>query len=301
MSNGSLRVRLFAAGELVPPTAVFDAVSSQTADIAHTASFFWQGKIPAAAFFTAIPFGMRPLEHQAWLRHSDGEKLWNHIYAPFNLIALSAGNTGMGMGGWFRKPIKNHDDLLGLTYRMPGIGGEIFRQLGANVVQIPPGEIFGALANGTIDGAEFLGPWSDMGFGFFKFAPYYAYPGFHEPNGTSELLINQSLWNSLSQSHQNIIREAALLADTESLSSLSWNNAHALNTLKNKHNVSLFPFPQEILSKAHDLALQILNQKASQDQTFKKVWDSYQRALINFSQWSRVSERDFLLIRDSRL
>ena len=293
-TDGHVSIKIFSSGELVPPFAVFDAVVNGSADFAHTASFFWQGKIPASVFFTTVPFGLEPLEHNAWLHHGGGLELWQEIYKPFGIVPLSCGNTGSSMGGWFREPVSSLDDMVGLKYRMPGIGGLIVKELGATPVEVPPAEIYTSLASGTIDAAEFLGPWSDMGFGFFKQAPYYAYPGFHEPNGSSELLIGEQTWQECTEEQRLCIKEAAHLADAESLQTVGWNNAQALKVLQAKHKVTLFAFPDKMLRAARAITKDVLSELAAKDNDFAKVRASYDKALDVYSPWAEVSSRSFL-------
>ncbi len=156
MSGGRLTVKVYGAGDLVPALEVFDAVSRGAAELGHTASFFWQGKFKASVFFTAVPFGLTPAEHAAWIYHGGGQALWDELYADLGLRAFMAGNTGMSMGGWFKRELTDLSDLKGLKYRIPGLAGEVLRRLGGVPVVVPPGEIFSALQAGVVDGAEFL-------------------------------------------------------------------------------------------------------------------------------------------------
>lgn len=194
MSGGRLRVRLFAAGELVPALGVFDAVSAGTAQMAHTASFFWQGKIPASVYFTAIPFGLLPHEHITWIEQGGGQALWDELYAPFGLKPVMAGNTGVQMGGWYKRRITGLGDLTGLKIRMPGLGGEVMRRLGATPVSLPPGELFQALQSGVLDATEFLGPWSDRAMGFHKVASHYYSPAFMSRTGRARRFSTRLPW-----------------------------------------------------------------------------------------------------------
>ena len=184
LSGGRLQIKLYAAGELVPALEVLDGVASGAAHIGHTAAVFWTGKMPAAPFFLAIPFGMTPHEHVAWIEHGGGQALWDELYADFGVKPFMAGNTGMSMGGWFRRELTGLDDLQGLKFRMPGLGGQMYAPFGIVQVSLPPGETQPALQTGLIDAAEFAGPSSDLALGFYKVTPYYYGPGIHEPNGT---------------------------------------------------------------------------------------------------------------------
>ncbi|NLH83251.1 MAG: TRAP transporter substrate-binding protein, partial [Phyllobacteriaceae bacterium] len=180
MSNGRLTVQLYAAGELVPAFECFDAVSSGAAEMAHGSPYFWQGKEKAFHFFTGIPFGLFANEHMGWIWFGGGQALWEKAYAPFGVQPFYCGSSGPQAGGWFRKEIKTVDDFKGLKMRIAGLGGEVLRRLGVNVVLLPPGEIFQAMQSGTIDAAEWVGPWNDLAFGLFRVAKNYYMPSFFE-------------------------------------------------------------------------------------------------------------------------
>jgi len=297
MSGGRLEIKLYAAGELVSPLQVLDAVSNQTADMGHTASFFWQGKMPAAAYFTAVPFGMTASEHSAWVLHGGGQALWDELYSGFGVKPLMAGNTGTGMGGWFKKELKSIDDIKGLKYRIPGLGGEILKRLGGTPVSIPPGEIFSSLKSGVVDGAEFLGPWSDLAFGFYKVAPYYYWPGFHEPNGSAECLIGQKSWDSLPDDLKAIVENACAAENAFGLAETTWRNAQALPTLIEKHNVDVRPFPDDVLNAARQQSSAVLERFASGSDIEKRIHASYETARKSAIEFSRVSTQAFLNAR----
>lgn len=298
MSHGRLRIKVYAAGELIPALGVFDAVSGGAVDIGHTASFFWQGKLPAAAFFTAVPFGLTAGEHMAWLHHGGGQQAWEALYAPFGVMPFAAGNTGMGMGGWFRRPIDTLDDIKGLKYRMPGLGGEVFKRLGAVPVQVAPGEIYTALQTGVIDGAEFLGPWSDTAFGFYKIAKHYYWPGFHEPNGSAECLINADTFANLDADLQEVIANACGAENEYSLAETEWRNGESLEALVEQHDVEIKPFPVEVLNAAREHAEDVLATFAEGDAASKRVLDSFLTARERAIEWSRISRAAFLTARN---
>lgn len=184
MTEGQIDIKVFAANELVPPLECFDTVSSGAADIYHGAEYYWQGKSKAFNFFTAVPFGMTAAEINAWIYHGGGQELWDELSARFKIKAFMCANTGVQLPGWYRNEIKSLDDLKGLSIRMPGLGGEVMRRLGAASVTLAGPDIFPALQNRTIDAAEWVGPWNDMAFGFYRLAKYYYWPGFHEPGSS---------------------------------------------------------------------------------------------------------------------
>jgi len=298
MSGGRLMVKLYSAGELVPPFQVFDAVAQGTAEMAHTASFFWQGKLPAAAFFTAVPFGLTPIEHITWIEHGGGQALWEKLYAPFGIKPMMGGNTGFQMGGWYRKEINTLDDIKGLKIRMPGLGGEVMRRLGATPVSLPPSEILPALQAGTIDATEFLGPWSDLAMGFYKVTKLYYKPGFHEPNGTGEALISQSAFDALPADLQAIVEHAIAAENAFALAESEWNNAGRLTDLTSKFGVTIKTYPDEVLDAAHKAADEVLATFAEKDEISGEIYRSFVAARDQLAPWSSMSVGGFLGARE---
>jgi len=296
-TGGRIAVRIFAAGELVPATAVFDAVAEGTADMAHTAALFWQGKMRAAPFFTAVPFGLTAGEHAAWIYHGGGQALWDALYAPFGVKPLMAGNTGMQMGGWFKAPITSLDDLKGLKIRMPGLGGEVMRQLGATPVTLAPSEIAPALQSGLIDATEFLGPWSDLGLGLYKVAKTYVWPGFHEPNGTGEALFARGLWDELSDKDRFAIETACAAEDAISRAEADYENARALKRLVDEYGVTLAAYPDDVLKAARDAAERVLDRFLEGSEIEGRIVTSYRAHKAASSAWARVGEAAFLRAR----
>ena len=197
LSGGRIDITVYAAGEVVPAFGVLEAVGNGVADIGHTASFYWQGKMPAAAFFTTVPFGLTPSEHVAWIDAAGGQALWDELYQPFGVKPFMGGNTGVCMGGWFRREMKALADLRGVKVRSLGLGGEVYRRLGATPQTTPPAEILSSLQSGVLDAAEFVGPGTDIALGLYRVAPFYYYPGFNKPNGTGECIVALKAWNAL--------------------------------------------------------------------------------------------------------
>lgn len=297
MSDQAIHIELYGAGELVSAFEVLDAVGSGAAHIGHSASFFWQGKMPASAFFTAIPFGLIDTEHAAWIDHGGGQVLWETLYEPFGVVPFMAGNTGMGMGGWFKREIRSLDDLKGLKYRIPGIGGEVMRRLGALPVSLAPAEILPALQSGAIDGAEFVGPWSDLAFGFHKIARNYYWPGFHEPNGSAECLVNREAFAALPAHLREIVRNACAAENAWSLGEALWHNAEALRVLVEEHEVSVRPFPDDVVAAAREMSRIVLAELADRDEAARAILDSYAAARERAIGWSNLSTRSFLNAR----
>jgi TRAP-type mannitol/chloroaromatic compound transport system substrate-binding protein len=297
MSGGRIHVTVFAAGELVPPLEVFDAVANGTAQIAHTAALFWAGKFEAASFFTAAPFGLTPLEHMTWIIHGGGQALWDDLYAGSGVKPFMAGNTGFQMGGWFRREIASIADLQGLKMRIPGLGGRVLEKFGAVPVVLAPGEIFPALQSGLIDATEFLGPFSDHAMGFHKVAPFYYYPGWHEPNGTGEALVSSEAWQELAPDLQSIIATACAEVNVHGLTDSEWANAETLNTLMREKGTALRSFPAEVTDAMRAASEEVMDEMAKGDDLTARIVASYRNAARHQKSWSDVSVRAFLQAR----
>lgn len=286
-SDGRIDIQLFGAGQLIPPLEMFDAVANGVIDMAHSASFYWIGKRPAAAFFTAVPFGLTPLQHQAWLDEGGGNQLWQQLYADFGIIPMAAGNTGTHMAGWFKRPINRLDDVRGLNLRMAGLGGAVFRALGANPIALAPSEMIGALASGVVDGVEFLGPWIDRSFGFQKYAPYYYGPSFNKPNGSAELLIAADLFQKLTPSDQALIRHIADRTNQRALSTANWQNAVMLKEIEQA--ATLTRLPADIQRAAARIAPDIIEAAMESDPFSLEIYRHYQQAQKTLTAWTGIS------------
>lgn len=290
MSRGQLSIQVFAGGELIPALQTFDAVSQGTVEMGHGAAYYWAGKIPAAQFFTAVPFGMNAQGMNAWLYSGGGLELWREVYDPHNLVPFPMGNTGVQMGGWFRKPINSLADLQGLKMRIPGLGGKVMAKAGVNPVLLAGGEIYTALDRGTIDATEWVGPYHDLRLGLFRAAKYYYYPGWHEPGPTLELTINKTAWQRLPKHLQLIIENATTASNLWMLSEFEARNLEALNTLKTKHNISVHAFPDDVISKLRALTQKTLDEEAAKDPLFKQVYQAYTTFSKGNAQWNAISE-----------
>ena len=297
MSNGRLDIKVYAAGELVPALEVFDAVSRGTAEMGHAASYYWKGKVPAAQFFTTVPFGLTAQEFNAWIAFGGGQELWEEVYAPFNLIPMPAGNPGVQMGGWFNKEINSLADFQGLKMRMPGLGGEVLKKVGATPVNLPGSEIFTALQTGTIDATEWVGPYNDLAFGLYKAAKYYYYPGWHEPGSAVEAIFNKDAFEALPADLQAIVRGAVKQANLDMLNEFTARNNAALQTLVNEHNVVLKAFPDDLLLALKKASFETLEEVAANDPESEKVYQSFKTFLDSVSKWHDVSERAFINAR----
>ncbi len=297
MSGGRIKIKIFGVGEIVGAFDVLDAVGAGVAELGHSASFFWQGKMPASAFYTAVPFGLTAVEHMSWIYHDVGGELWDELYAPMGVKPLLASNTSLGMGGWFKKQIRSLDDIAGLKYRIPGLGGEVMRQLGAVPVSIAPAEIANALQTGVVDAAEWLGPWADLAKGLHAYAPYYYGPGFHEPNGAAELLVNSKAWGQLPEELQQAIENACIAEHAYSLAQIEQANPAALETLATKHGVSVRVLPDSILQAARVAVEDVLDDLAKTDEITSKITKSYRAARNRSIRWADSSLLPYLKAR----
>jgi len=299
LSGGRLQITVSAAGEVVPAFEVLDAVGGGVAEIGHTASFFWQGKQPAAAFFTTVPFGLTPAEHVAWVDAGGGQALWDELYKPFGVKPFMGGNTGVCMGGWFRREIKSLEDIKGLKLRSLGLGGEVYRRLGATPQTTPPGEILVALQSGLVDGAEFVGPGSDIALGLYRVAPNYYYPGFNKPNGTGECIVSLKAWEALDAELKAIVAHACATEANFALSEMERLNGEALAALTTRHNVQLREFSAEVIAGARRQANDVLSEVAARSELARKVHDSYAAFRERTAPWSRISIKSVLASRDA--
>lgn len=297
LSGGVMQVKLFAAGELVGAFESFDAVSDGAADLYHGAEYYWVGKSPAFAFFTAVPFGMATTEIMAWTEFGGGQELWDELSAKFNIKPFAAGNTGNQAAGWYKREINSLEDLRGLKIRMPGLGGEVLRRLGASAVAISGGEIYQALQSGAIDGTEWVGPWNDLAFGFYNEAKYYYNPGFHEPGAQLGVGMNLDVWNGLNQTEQTIIKAACQWANNLSLAEYTNNNATFLDELVTKHGVQLRAMPDDIMQAAAAAAKDVLEDTAAHDELTGRIYDSFKLSLERSMAWSGVSDEAYFSAR----
>lgn len=280
LSNGRLKIDVFAGGVLVPPLGGFDAVSQGNVECASTASYYWAGKVPAAQFFTAIPFGLMYDQMTTWLMAGGGLELWNEIYAKSNLVALPFLNTGQQMGGWFRKEIKSVEDIKGLKMRAVGLGGKVMAKLGAAITLLPGPEIVPALEKGAVDAAEWVGPAHDLKLGFPKVAKFYYYPGWQEPCAQAELMVNKKAWESLPKDLQGIMATTAAEFNAWSYAQFELQNSKALSDMKKQFpDLQVRRLPDDVLKAMRKASEEVLSEEAAADKTgdFKRVLDAYRK------------------------
>lgn len=272
-TDGKFQVQTFSAGEIVPGLQALDAVSSGGVECAHTPTYFYVGKEPALGLGTGIPFGLNARQQHSWWYFGGGEEIVNGALAKFNAYSIPCGNSGCQMGGFFRKELTTLDDLKGLKFRIGGMGGAVLAKLGVVPTQIAGGDVYPALERGTIDAAEFVGPYDDEKLGFFKVAPYYYYPGWWEGGPTVHAMFNKAAFDGLPKAYQSLLRTACQAADANMLQKYDYLNPAAIKRLV-AAGAKLSPFSAEILSACFDSANEVYAEMEGANPTFKKIWDS---------------------------
>ena len=292
-----IQVSVFAAGELVKPLEVFDAVSSGVVDMYHSAEYYWEARSPAFNFFAAVPFGFTADELAAWIHFGGGQGLWDELSASYNIKPLLCLNTGVQMGGWFTKEVTGPESYAGLKYRMPGLGGEVLRRLGAVVVTLGGGEIVPALRSGAIDASEWVGPWDDMYLGLHKVSKFYYYPGFHEPGTGLVTGINKTRWDSLTTEDRNLITTVVNGEYTYSLAEFNANNAKSLQELSRDKNIEIRKFDDSLLLALGKASGEMMTEVGSKDPLTRRVYQSYIEFRSRCTPWSDIAERSYLNAR----
>lgn len=298
MSAGRLKIKVYGAGDLVPAMEAFDTAQQGTAEMSHGGAYYWKGKLPLSPFFTTVPFGLTAQEMNAWLYHGGGMELWREAYAPFNLIPLAGGNTGVQMAGWFNKEIKSLKDLKGLKMRIPGLAGDVLNRIGGTAVNLPGSELFTSLETGVIDATEWVGPYNDLAFGLHKAAKYYYYPGWHEPGPTLEFTVNKTAYDSLPADLQAIVTTAARAVNQDMLDEFTAANNAALKTLVEEHKVQLRRLPDDVLRALHKTSDEVLQEMAASSPEAQKIYDSFTRFRDNVRAWHAISEQAYTEARD---
>ena len=263
----------------------------------HSADYYWMDRSPAFGFFTTVPFGLTASEMNAWIYHGGGQALWDELSAGFNIKSLLCGNTGVQMGGWFAKEITSVNSFKGLRYRMPGLGGEVLRRLGAIVVSLPAGEIVPALKSGALDAAEWVGPWNDFELGLYKVAKFYYYPGWHEPGTAYNLGINKKLWDGLSAEDRRLIETAAAAENCYSVAEFSARNMALLDTLTKDHGVQVRKFDDSILKALGKASGEGVAEVSENDPLTRRVYQSFSKFRKSMMAWTDLSERAYLNAR----
>lgn len=297
MSNGRLDIKVYAGGELIPPLQTFDAVSQGTVEMGHGSAYYWAGKVPEAQFFSTVPFGMTARGMNAWLYDGGGLELWREVYKPFHVIPFPLGNTGVQMGGWFNKEINSLADIKGLKMRIPGLGGKVFAKAGGNPILLAGSEVYTSLERKTIDATEWIGPYHDQRLGLYRAAKHYYYPGWHEPGTVLELTVNERAWNSLPADLQAIISNAAQAENVRMFSEMEQKNLSALAELRQRDDIQIQHFPNDVLQKLKTLTNETLQQEADKDPKFKRVYEAYEAFRQQNDAWSDISENAYIAVQ----
>ncbi len=293
MSGGRLEIVVYGGGELIPALEGFDAVSNGAVEMNHGAAYYWAGKLPASQFFAAVPFGMNAQQMGSWILSGGGQALWEELYAPYNLLPVLCGNTGVQMGGWFNKEIRTIEDLRGLKMRIPGLGGKVLAKSGGTPILVPGGEIYTNLERGVIDATEWIGPYHDYKMGFHKVAQYYYFPGWHEPGPVLEMIINKPKFQSLPEDLQEIVRTACLRLNRWMMAEFDAKNGEYLAKILEEGQVQVKPYPTEVLQTLKANTDEVLAELTERDQSSRKVYEAFAAFKRQVSTWTNVSEKVF--------
>ncbi|MEA2992661.1 MAG: hypothetical protein QOD40_1581 [Alphaproteobacteria bacterium] len=291
-TDNKFQIQVFAAGEIVPGLQAADAVTNGTVEMCHTASYYYVGKDPTFAFGTAVPFGLNSRMQNAWAFFGGGMELMNEFYKKYNIYGIPCGNTGCQMGGWFRKEINDPNDLKGLKFRIGGYAGRVLAKLGVVAQQIAGSDIYPAMEKGTIDAAEWVGPYDDEKLGLSKVAPYYYYPGWWEGGAMLHNFINMKSWESLSPAYKSIIRTASEMANTWMQAKYDAVNPPALKRLL-AARVQLKPFPPSVMDACLKAALELYAEVSETNPAFKQAWDSTLAFRNDQYLWWQVAEYSY--------
>ena len=289
-TGGRINIEVFPAGTLVSPFETFDAVSAGVVEMYHSGEYYWEKKSPAFNFFAAVPFGFTAAELFAWVHYGGGQELWDALSGQFNIKPFLCCNTGTQMGGWCIREITPAQGFRGIRYRMPGLGGEVLRRLGATVINVPGGEIVQSLRSGALDGSEWVGPWLDMALGLHTVAAYYYYPGFHEPGTGLTLGINKRLWESFDASDRGVIEDATAAEYTRSLAEFNANNAIGLRKLRDEGIVKILKLDDSVQKELYRISNEVVAEAGSGDDLSKKIYASYQQFPPLIIDWSDIAE-----------
>ena len=298
MTDGRIKVNYFAAGERVKAFDSFDEVASGNAQMYHGADYYWKGKHPGLAYFTAVPFGMTYTEINAWMQFGGGQELYDELTADFGLKSIPCGNTGVQMGGWFRKEMRSAADFKGLKMRMPGLGGDVIAKLGASPVSLPGGQIYENLVSGAIDATEWVGPWNDAFMKFYEAAKFYYYPGMHEPAAQLTLGMNRKWWEGLSKSDQRIIMAASETENSIMMSEYNAKNGASLAKLIDEQGVKLKSFSDDTYDSFGDAAAEVYAEVVQHSPMAKKIHESFLKSRDEVGAWAKISDQAYVAQRN---
>ncbi|MBT3430242.1 MAG: TRAP transporter substrate-binding protein [Proteobacteria bacterium] len=298
LSDGRLNVTYYASGERVKPFDSFDEVASGNAQMYHAADYYWKGKHPGWAYFTAVPFGFVYSEINAWINWGGGQELWDELSGEFGLKCLTCGNTGVQMGGWFRKEINSADDLKGLKMRIPGLGGDVMAKLGASPVSLPGSQIYENLMSGAIDATEWVGPWNDSYMKFYEAAKYYYFPGMHEPASMLAVGMNKSWWDGLSKTDQALIKAAAAQEDSRMMSEYNAKNGAALDKLITEQGVQVREFNDDVYDAFGEAAEEVFEEVRAHSELANRIHESFAATRRDVGRWMNLSDQPYLRQRN---
>ncbi len=298
LTEGQINVQYFAAGERVGAFDSFDEVASGNSQAYIAADYYWKGKHPGWAPFTAVPFGLTYTEMDAWIKYGGGQQLWDKLAGEFGLKNFACGNTGVQMGGWFNKEIESADDLKGLKMRMPGLGGDVLAKLGASPVSLPGGQIYENLVSGAIDATEWVGPYNDFFMKFYEAAKYYYWPGMHEPGTQLALGMNEKFWSSLSKTNKAIIEAACNEENARQMAETNANNGKFLNKLMSEHGVELREFNDDVYDSFGEAALEVTEEARDHSALSKEIIDSFIAARRDIGSWTAISDAAYVAKRN---
>jgi len=298
MTNGNFEIKVEGAEKHKAALGILDMVKGGQFEMGHSASYYWKGKDVTTTFFTTAPFDMTANEQYGWYYFGGGLELMQKVYSKFDVYSFPGGNTGVQMGGWFRKEIKSLDDLKGLKMRIPGLAGEVFAKLGVNVTNIPPGELYTALDRGTIDALEWVGPGMDIKMGFHKIAPYY-YAGWHEPASELQFLVNKAAFDKLPPEYQAVLKAAMQAVMAKETAANFEANAKAWEQMKAEYpNIKVMTFPEPVLKAMKQATDEVMAGYAAENAEFKEVWESRKAYLAVARPWTKVSEQYYIETSD---
>lgn len=298
-SDGRLTIDVYAAGEMVPGLQALDAVIDGSAEMSHSAAYYWQNKSQGLCFFTGVPFGMTSRELTSWVRYLGGQEIWDEIYDQFGVQGFLSGDTGTQAGGWFRKELTGLGDIQGLRFRTPGLGGQVWAKMGASVTNLAAGQIFAALQSGTLDAAEFVGPYNDLALGFYQVAKNYYFPSFVEPGLATELVVDKAKFQALPADLQEIVKACSQAAYDQVAADFYANDPRSLKVLVEEHGVNVLQFPDEIIQAGAKASLEVLSEiREGGDALTKKATESFIAGLDLMRPRMEGTDVPFLLARE---
>jgi TRAP-type mannitol/chloroaromatic compound transport system substrate-binding protein len=292
LTDGNFEILTYPGGELVPPLEVLGSVQNRTVEMGHSASYYFIGKNPALAFDCTVPFGLTARQYNAWVYYGGGMELLRGLFSDFNILNLPGGNTGAQMGGWFNVEVDALTDMNGLKMRIPGLGGSVMSEMGVNTQVLPSGEIYPSLERGAIDAAEWVGPYDDEKLGFHEVAQYYYYPGWWEPGPALTFYVNRDAYDSLPTGYQEALKTAAAEANLHMMAEYDHRNPAALDRLLDK-GATLRRFPDGVMERAQEITTQLLEDNASGNPQYRKIYEAYKEAREDAYRWFGTAEMGY--------